>query len=88
VVDSHWVHGAHIHFVNWLWPGLTGQRVWETFANEKPKFRGALHVRYGATTADKTRAIASFVDRLGLSGSTFHPVNTSTMSSSGSTMGR
>lgn len=46
VRDPHWEHGAHIHFVNWLWPGLTGQGVLETFASAKPKFKGALHLRY------------------------------------------
>jgi hypothetical protein len=44
--DQHWQHGPHIHFVNYLWPKLTAQGVWDEIQSDKPKLRDSLHIRW------------------------------------------
>lgn len=44
--DNHWKGGAHIHFLNWLWPNYDAKTVWENFASGRDKLSGSLHVRY------------------------------------------
>jgi hypothetical protein len=46
VADPHWDRGAHIHFVNWLWPKRSARGIWEEFTSDKPMVKGALHLRY------------------------------------------
>lgn len=43
---NHWVHGAHIHFVNWLWPHLDPREVWSQFARTGEKPGSSLHLRH------------------------------------------
>ena len=43
---NHWDGGAHIHFINKLWPNRTAQSVWEEFCMGNPQMRGALHIRF------------------------------------------
>jgi hypothetical protein len=44
--EPHWQHFPHIHFVNYLWPNLTAQGVWDTIRSEKPELKSALHIRW------------------------------------------
>lgn len=43
---NHWKQGAHIHFLNWLWPNHDAQTVWTSFTSGKVKLNDSLHVRY------------------------------------------
>lgn len=43
---NHWEHGPHIHLINWLWPNYNSKSLWSDFLSEKPKMKGALHIRY------------------------------------------
>lgn len=43
---NHWAGGAHIHLVNWLWPGLNCQSTWEYFNSGNVQMKGALHIRF------------------------------------------
>lgn len=47
-IGTHWKGAGghpHIHFVNYLWPGLSAQSVWNRFSNDKSMAFGALHIR-------------------------------------------
>jgi len=44
--ENHWKEGAHIHFLNWLWPNRDAQTVWRSFTSGKMKLNDSLHVRY------------------------------------------
>jgi hypothetical protein len=43
---NHWKEGAHIHFLNWLWPNYEPKTLWANFTSGKAKMNDALHVRY------------------------------------------
>lgn len=43
---NHWKEGAHIHFLNWLWPNYDAKTLWENFTSGKAKMNDSLHVRY------------------------------------------
>jgi hypothetical protein len=43
---NHWKHGSHIHLINYLWPRLTAQGVWDQFRTGNPEMSGALHIRF------------------------------------------
>lgn len=45
---NHWKEGAHVHFINWLWPGLNAQSVWATFVNEDGRPGGSIHLRFSS----------------------------------------
>jgi hypothetical protein len=49
--ESHWVGGAHIHFVNWLWSGLDLNLVWSSFIHEDRRPSAGFHIRYRAEAA-------------------------------------
>jgi hypothetical protein len=43
---NHWKEGAHIHFMNWLWPNHDAKTLWENFTSGKAKMNDSLHVRF------------------------------------------
>jgi hypothetical protein len=43
---NHWKYGSHIHLINYLWPSLTAEGVWEQFRTGNPNMQGALHVKF------------------------------------------
>jgi hypothetical protein len=45
---NHWKEGAHIHFLNWLWPNYDAKTVWANFTSGKVKLNDSLHVKYVA----------------------------------------
>ena len=44
--QNHWKEGAHIHFLNWLWPNYDAKTVWASFTSGKAKMNDSVHVRY------------------------------------------
>lgn len=44
--QNHWKEGAHIHFLNWLWPNYDAKTLWASFTSGKAKMNDSLHVRY------------------------------------------
>jgi hypothetical protein len=52
---NHWKEGAHIHFLNWLWPNYDVQTLWANFTSGKVKLNDSLHVRYTDTTRRSTQ---------------------------------
>lgn len=53
--NNHWVHGPHIHYLNYLWPRRTAQSVWVEFVSGNPNMKGALHVRYSDPREQRRR---------------------------------
>ena len=45
---NHWKEGAHIHFINWLWPNHDAITLWKNFTSGKAKMNDSLHVRFTA----------------------------------------
>lgn len=43
---QHWKEGTHIHFVNYLWPQYSIERLWEVFNARDASVGGKLHIRY------------------------------------------
>jgi len=43
--ENHWEHGAHVHFVNYLWPNIDPEVVWKSFADRKSLHPG-VHIRF------------------------------------------
>jgi len=43
---NHWKDGAHIHFVNWLWPDLYAELVWSVFVQHLRRPARSLHLRF------------------------------------------
>jgi hypothetical protein len=43
---NHWKEGAHMHFINWLWPNRDAKTLWEDFTSGKAKTNDSLHVRF------------------------------------------
>jgi hypothetical protein len=52
---NHWKEGAHIHFLNWLWPNYDAKMLWENFTSGKAKMTDSLHVRYLDTAQQEKR---------------------------------
>lgn len=50
---NHWKEGAHIHFLNWLWPSYDAKTLWANFTSGKAKMNDSLHVKYFDTTRRK-----------------------------------
>jgi hypothetical protein len=48
---NHWKEGAHIHFLNWLWPNRDAKTLWENFTSGKAKMNDSLHVRFKDSSA-------------------------------------
>ncbi|SRR6266567_1477649 len=46
---NHWKEGAHIHFLNWLWPHYDAESPWAQFISGKAKLNDSLHARYSDT---------------------------------------
>jgi hypothetical protein len=48
IADSHnhWRHGAHIHYVSDLWPGLTLRNAWAQVISGELAFANKLHIRF------------------------------------------
>jgi hypothetical protein len=53
--DNHWKEGAHIHFLNWLWPNYDAKTLWANFTSGKAKMNDSLHVRYLDTAQQEKR---------------------------------
>jgi hypothetical protein len=45
---NHWKQGAHVHFINWLWPGQDAQSAWSKFVNENGRPDGSVHLRFSS----------------------------------------
>ena len=45
---NHWVQGAHIHFINWLWPHVDPREVWSRFVRHSEKPHSTLHLRHAS----------------------------------------
>ena len=43
---NHWKEGAHVHFVNWLWPKLSAETVWSAFTDQDQRPGGTIHLRF------------------------------------------
>ena len=43
---NHWKEGAHVHFLNWLWPNYEVKTLWANFTSGKVKMNDSLHVKY------------------------------------------
>lgn len=44
--DNHWCGGAHVHIVNYLWPNLYCQKLWEDFIAKKEFPSAKLHLSF------------------------------------------
>jgi hypothetical protein len=44
--DNHWSQGAHVHYVSYLWPSLTKDKVWKAFDTRSTKLPGDLHIQF------------------------------------------
>ena len=44
--ENHWKEGAHIHFLNYLWPNLDPSDVWAVFNKADGSVGGKLHLKY------------------------------------------
>jgi hypothetical protein len=56
---NHWKGGAHVHFINWLWPHINPREMWAQFTLEAKKPNSALHIRHEvglASEGTKTRS--------------------------------
>ena len=42
---NHWEHGPHLHFVNFLWPNLSKENVWDCLGQKGNRPPG-LHARF------------------------------------------
>jgi hypothetical protein len=49
---DHWAHGAHLHFVNWLWPEYSARSVWEQFQSERALDLNSIHIRFDESIVD------------------------------------
>jgi len=48
--NNHWAHGTHVHFVNYLWPGIDPSNFWENFGeNRQIRVAGPCHIRFQRT---------------------------------------
>jgi hypothetical protein len=43
---NHWKEGAHVHFINWLWPRQCAESVWSNFVGENERPGSDLHLRF------------------------------------------
>jgi len=50
---NHWKHGAHIHFVNDLWPGYDPKKLWDIFSRADASVGGKLHIPMKNVVYDK-----------------------------------
>ena len=44
--ENHWILGSHIHMVNYHWPNIYCQEVWNDFINNKKFPSAKLHIQY------------------------------------------
>jgi len=51
---NHWKEGAHIHFLNWLWPNYDAQTLWMNFTSGKDNLNDSLHISYLDTVRKNT----------------------------------
>lgn len=50
---NHWKRGAHIHFVNDLWPGYDPKKLWDIFSRADASVGGKLHIPMKNVIYDK-----------------------------------
>jgi hypothetical protein len=43
---NHWRGGPHVHFVNWLWPRLDAQVVWDAYVSDGTRPTSSLHIPF------------------------------------------
>jgi hypothetical protein len=43
---NHWRHGAHLHFLNYLWPNRSVDSVWKEFTTGNPNMKDSIHIRF------------------------------------------
>lgn len=48
---SRWEHGAHVHFVNWLWPQYSAETVWQQFQSGNALDLDGVHIRFDGPTS-------------------------------------
>jgi hypothetical protein len=53
--ENHWKEGAHIHFLNWLWPNYDPKTLWNNFTLGRAKMNDSLHVRYDDAARRQTK---------------------------------
>ena len=44
--ENHWKYGAHLHFLNYLWPNRSADSVWEEFTSGNQNIGDSIHVRF------------------------------------------
>ncbi|MDP8230433.1 MAG: hypothetical protein P9L93_04935 [Candidatus Gorgyraea atricola] len=50
---NHWKKGAHIHFVNYLWPQYDLNKLWEIFDMANASAGGKLHIKFEGQDYDR-----------------------------------
>ncbi|MCX6173582.1 MAG: hypothetical protein NTZ27_02375 [Ignavibacteriales bacterium] len=43
---NRWDYGSHVHFMNYLWPNHDPVFILKEFLEDKPHFKGHLHIRF------------------------------------------
>jgi hypothetical protein len=43
---NHWSQGAHLHYLSYLWPNITKDKIWKAFDTRVTKLPGDLHIRF------------------------------------------
>lgn len=51
---NHWKEGAHIHFMNWLWPNRDPKILWNQFTSGEAKLNDSVHVRFNDSPQNRT----------------------------------
>jgi len=55
--QNHWKRGAHIHFVNDLWPGYDPEKLWDIFSRADASVGGKLHIPIKNVVYDKASGL-------------------------------
>jgi hypothetical protein len=42
---NYWKHGAHTHYVSYLWPNYRKKQIWESFDRRSTEISGNIHIR-------------------------------------------
>ena len=54
---NHWAHGAHVHFVNYLWPNYTAKGVWTQFRDGNPLDLDSIHIRFEEPNPEPSKRV-------------------------------
>ena len=55
--QNHWKRGAHIHFVNDLWPGYDPKKLWDIFSRADATAGGKLYIPFKNVRYDKASCL-------------------------------